>query len=108
MGAVGVSNVYAGSSPSRTYTKTFCRPPSPAISTASLCGFGPGPASQSFDSRIASASGALPSNFTRPEIEPAVAGSTFLPGAAPGLASEDFVPPQAIEPTPTHTQDTGK
>ena len=49
-------------------------------------GFGrAGLGTQSFDSRIGALAGGVPSNFTVPEIDPAVAASTFLPGRGRGF-----------------------
>src|SRR5688572_3120743 len=92
-------------SPSFTYTKTFCNPPSAPVTTVSVTA--PGLMHRGSEAiEIGRAAGAWPENVMRPVTVAAVAGSIgFAAGAAgaAGAGVEDSPPPHADRPAARKT-----
>src|SRR5688572_23634364 len=98
-------------SPSFTYTKTFCNPPSAPVTTVSVTA--PGLMHRGSEAiEIGRAAGAWPENVMRPVTVAAVAGSTGLAtgAGAAGAGGADSPPPHAGRPTArkrTSSEDAG-
>src|SRR4051794_7235379 len=92
-------------------TNELATMPSLLTSTASLSGVGPSSCTQagSAESFSRSGAGGVPTNETMPLIDPAVAASTFLPGAVVGAGADagcDLPHAEARDATDTRTTRT--
>src|SRR5687767_3312856 len=84
-------------SPSFTYTKTFCSPPSAPVTTVSVTA--PGLMQRGSEAiEIGRGVGAWPVNVMRPVTVAAVAGSTGLAAGAAGAGGAGSLPPHADRP----------